>query len=736
MGGDGAGRTAMSDLRPAGLTSLALAGGLVVAATFASCRSEAITYGWPAMLPPILISVGLVAVCFRGPRRDEAEHANLLLSSGLMAGAMLVLAVPGAGDPMAYFQRWWPSQPGLRAALRCDSLRWLVLTGAAAIVWPRLPTPARRFTLVAGAVIASMSAVIALFKATGGSALYRDDHPSFLFRMWMFARSAPVPAAWVPFWEAGHVDTSAAVTGGWFLGVPLWLTGGRLLPHTIYTPLVATAVIVVPPAAAAIGARLTGLGTTACAAAALLALSVSRSWFVWTLRFGTVPAGISAAMVPLAAGVAAGVLSHPKPSPRHAAAWAAALIGLFHWPLATIMSLPLALGLLISPSFRMPRRLIVFATGTAAAALILSPVVFAIFAHAGVGEFVGPPQPDRLNWAAIARGVRRLPDLVMQSHPLLIALGLAGAPLWPDRMSRRMLWTTLAGLLLLSLWGDLASKELQLTRAQIPLLLLATLPAAHLLERMLTSPERRISLAGAAALGLLALGAHDAVRQYANRTNTPYAIMGEEPRALTEWIRTNVPRGARVMFAGQTVHAYGGGHVAYLPVLSGRSMLACDFYHFSPARREYEYPPRRFRGNDEAVFEFLDLYNIAAVITYHDHWLKFLRKHPDRFEEAARFGRDGRRVAFLVRRPPPGLFFENSGQVEELVNGLNVTLDDPHTPAVLRYPWTDGLSATPPARALPVEGIRGLRWIGIEPNGLREVRIRWSPWAAARDEHR
>ncbi len=736
MGGDGAGRTAMSDLRPAGLTSLALAGGLVVAATFASWSSEAIGYGWPAMLPPLLFSVGLVAVRLRGPRHDDTEDATLLVDSALMAGAMLLLAVPGAGDPMAFFQRWWPSQPGLWAALRCDSVRWLVLTGAAAIAWPRLPTPARRFTLVAGAVIASMSAVIALLKATGVSALYRDDHPSFLFRMWMFARSAPIPAAWVPFWEAGHVDTSAAVTGGWLLGVPLWFTGGRLLPHTIYTPLVATAVIVVPPAAAAIGARLAGLRTMGCAAAALLALGVSRSWFVWTLRFGTVPAGISAAMFPLAAGVAARVLSHPKPSARHAAAWAIALVDLFHWPLATIMSLPLALGLLVSPSFWTPRRFAVVLLGTAAAALILSPVVFAILPHAGVGEFVGSPLADRLNWAALARGVRRLPDLVTQAHPLLISFGLAGAPLWPDRASRRMLWTTLAGLTLLSLWGDLASKELQLTRAHIPLLLVSTLPAAHLIERLLASSERRLALTGAAALGLLTMGAHDAVRQYGNRTNAPYVAMSEEPYALAEWIKTNVPPGARVMFAGQTVHAYGGGHVAYLPVLSERSMLACDFYHFSPSRREYEYPPRRFRENDEAVFEFLDLFNVAAVITYHDHWLKFLRKHPDRFEEAARFGREGRRVAFLLRRPPPGLFLKNSGRVEERINGLDVTLDDPHTTAVVRYQWAEGLSATPPARVLSMEGPRGLRWLGIEPNGLREVRIRWSPWSGARDERR
>ncbi len=736
MGGDECGRSAMSGVRPAEFASYAMAGGLFLSAAFARSSASAIGYGWPALLLPILMSVALVAVGIRTPRADDAENTFARLGTALMVGAMLLLAVPGATHPMAFFQRWCPSQPGLRAMLRSDALRWVVLTAAAALVWPRLPGLARRIASITGAVSATLVAVSALLRATGGNALYRDDHASFLFRMWVVGRSALGPVAWVPFWEAGHVDSSAAVTGGWLLGLPVWLMGERSLPHTIYTPLAALAVILLPPIAAAIGARLAGLRVIGCAAASLLALGVSRGWFVWTLRFGTVPAGLSAAMFPLAAGVAARVLDNPRPSARHAAAWAAVLIGLVHWPLGTIMALPLALGLLISPSLWTPRRFVVLATGTAAAALALAPVVFAILAHAHVSEFVASPAESGLNWAAFARGARRLPDLVAQAHPLLIALGIAGAPLWPQRTSRLMIWTALSGLAILSLWGDLAPKELQLTRAQIPLLMLAILPAAHLLERLLVSSDRRVSLAGAAALGLLALGAYEVIRQYGNRTNTPYAAMGDEPLMLAEWIERNVPPGARVLFAGPTVHAYGGGHVAYLPVLSGRSMLACDFYHFSPSRREYEYPPRAFRANDENVFEFLDLYNIAAVITYHDHWLRFLRQHPDRFEEAARFGREGRRIAFLVRRPPPGLFLKNSGRVQERINGLDITLDDPHSTAVLRYRWAEGLSATPPARALPIEGPHGLQWIRIEPNGLPEVRIRWSPWASARCQER
>lgn len=207
--------------------------------------------------------------------------------------------------------------------------------------------------------------------------------------------------------------------------------------------------------------------------------------------------------------------------------------------------------------------------------------------------------------------------------------------------------------------------------------------------------------------------------------------MGDEPRAIGRWIADNVPPGARVLFAGPTVHGYGGGHVAYLPVLAGRSMMACDYYHFSPSTHEYEFPPRAFREEPEDVFAFLDLYNIAAVFTYHEHWKKFFRRFPDRFEEAAAFGQEGRRMAFRVRRPPPGPFVVGSGSVEEDTNRLAVVLDDPSAPAVIRWHWADGMTADPPARVYPHDAGRGVRFIAIEPGGASAVRVRWSPLRAA-----
>ena len=55
------------------------------------------------------------------------------------------------------------------------------------------------------------------------------------------------------------------------------------------------------------------------------------------------------------------------------------------------------------------------------------------------------------------------------------------------------------------------------------------------------------------------------------------------------------------LFAGETVHGYGGGHVAVLAYLTGRQMMACDYYAFSPDLVEYNYPPREWRAGGPAV---------------------------------------------------------------------------------------------------------------------------------------
>ncbi len=682
---------------------------------------------WPLAILPAGWGAWAIAAERRRRSGGGAGSDDLADSAAWMvAAALLLLATPAMHSPASMLPAWWPADSTLWGWLKSGVVRWAalsaMLTPFSTRVWV-----GRRLSVLLAALAAGVCAwaLVRFLQTTGGTALYRDDHPTFLLRLWLAARSLPSPACYHAYWDAGRIDAAPLATGVLLLAAPLWPLWRIWPPHEVYTPVVGVALTGGVPLAAAAAARWIGGGKVASALAALLALGSARAFHLWALHFGTVPATLSAVGALATTAAVIRILRSEQPGVRDAVVLTVSLAVFLIWPPAAIMAVMVAAGAGVCAETWGPRRLFVLAAGAVAAAVVLWPIAGALLQLGGVEGFSPslsrtPEWPEDL-WA----GLRRLGGAVRQGHPWLVFGGMAVLPAL-DGSRRRVLAVSLGGLALLTGWGEGWKPQFQLTRAVVPLFTLAVLPASLAAERLLTAHGASWREMRAGLLALLAVAAYATVNVYGNRSHAPYRIMEDEPRQLAEWIGRHVPPGARVVFAGPTVHAYGGGHVAYLPILSGRSMLACDYYHFSPATREYEFPPRAFRETDEDVFEFLDLYNAAAVATYHPHWLRFLRKYPDRFEEAAAFGRDGRRIVFKMRRPPPGQFLENSGVVEESVNELKVRVDHPDRPAVIRYHWARGLYVEPPARVRPRDVGRGVTMIEVDPAGRPEVRIRWS----------
>ena len=79
-------------------------------------------------------------------------------------------------------------------------------------------------------------------------------------------------------------------------------------------------------------------------------------------------------------------------------------------------------------------------------------------------------------------------------------------------------------------------------------------------------------------------------------------------------------------------------------------------------------------------------------------------------------------------REPTGRFAMGSGLVSADLNRLAVKLDDPDAPVVIRYLWTSGLEADGVATLFPHDMGSGVNFIGIKPNGQRDVIIRFTRW--------
>jgi len=215
-------------------------------------------------------------------------------------------------------------------------------------------------------------------------------------------------------------------------------------------------------------------------------------------------------------------------------------------------------------------------------------------------------------------------------------------------------------------------------------------------------------------------------RIYANKGAAPYSTMPPRYNDFVEWLADNTPEGSRVLFAGRTVHYYGGGHIAYLPRLVGREMMADDYYAFPVGTIEYNYPPPAFRQPRERLLEFMNLYNVSHVVMYKDAGKRVFRSFPDAYSEIDEF--DDLGVSIFRVATVPGLFAKGAGRATATFNRIQVALEDAAAEAVLRYNWSDELAAPPPVELFPWDAGDGIRFIGIRPNGCADFTIRFRSW--------
>lgn len=657
------------------------------------------------------------------------EDASLFAGLALLGGMAVYLALGAASGTNGFLFHWLPGA-GLPPA-RSGVLRFAAF--AAALLLLGLWRPARRPAWIAAAILVASQAAcfIYLWKETGGAAFYRDDHPSFMFRLWAFARSFPSLVFYDPFWNGGRAETvlvSTGVVGPGLLFWPLW----RFFPvHEVYTGVVGFVFIVLAPLLAAGSARIAGGRWTAAAAAGLLALAASRYLAKWVLHFGTFGAGFAGLWCLPVAAVLYRALSAGPPRPWLGALLAACAAMFLTWPPSAVMALPLALAVLAScRCWSRPLWRFLIAWGALAALLVL-PLYAAVFGQGEPGAFLNAAVRQPSWTGQVARGFASLREQFGQANPLIAFLGLAGLWFLPRPAARTFFGTAIVGLALLAGWGDMIKPQLQLERAGIPMVLVAILPAALWLESLLESAPAALAPVRAALLALLAVGGHESARIWGNQSAIPYEVYRGEIVEFADWIRRNTPENARIAFLGPTVHGYGRGHIAYLPVLTGRSMMACDYYHFSPSRVEYEYPPRDFRQDDEDVRLFTEVYNIGHVITFHDHWKKFLARHPEWFERAAAFGTGDKRVIYRVKRTPDWMAESPGATVRPGINTLDIGVTDPGRAGVLKFNWVEGMNAEPPATVAPWQAAHGRQLILVHPNGQARVGIdcRRSIWA-------
>ncbi len=654
--------------------------------------------------------------------------------TALCTGLVVCLFSSGAAHPWFFIARWFARGHGFAKLTAGASLFSLLAVGMAfALLWKRPGTKRLSQLLAVILVLLQIAAFAALLRKTGFAALYRDDHPSFMFRIREFVETYPAMAVFNPWWNAGVVNAVGASSGVGAVALPLFPLWKFLPVHLCYTPAIGFLFIVVAPLLTLTGLRAVRASWPSALIGAILSLGISRMAFVWGLHFGTVGAVFSMSFLPLFA-----LLLYRAFVLRRADA--NTLVGLLlssfflsQWPPCLIPAAALLLGCLLNlrrfSTHVFLRLLILLAALTLLllpniAGLLASRDLFRFVADTSVADVDAAPLPPLRDWlrAVPALLAVRLPE----AHPIVSFFGLAGLFFLPQPRLRRLLLPAVPGLLLLAAWGSFVAPRLQLDRLALPALLLTLIPASLLAGKAFVS--KRLIGVQAVLLALLLVGGLTVVTLYGGEGYAPYSSLPPEISAFAETVHREVPPDGRLLFYGKTVHSFGGGHVAYLPVLTGREMMACDYYHFPPKMVEYDYPPKPWRKTAEGIADFMRLHGATHLATTIRHRVAFIRSS-DLFTEIT-FLPDGlpadtHRIAlFALKDAPGGRLFSGDAAIESDFGRLRVTPGS--TPeAIVRYVWNPHLTADDTAEIAPVEVAPGLFFVRIAFHGHAPAIIRY-----------
>ncbi|MCP5488419.1 MAG: hypothetical protein H7A43_07190 [Verrucomicrobia bacterium] len=679
----------------------------------------------PRLLSALAVAgIATLAGAWRSPHNpDGSAVPDTTRAAGLLTlGLLIAVSSSWVQFQWFFFPDWREHQDFVWPSIHLVFLLNLLLAG-----WILTRRPSGwRTALGLMLVLPLLAGILAVWQVTGGAAIYKDDHPSFMYRLWLFRETFPRMVNYVPQWNAGTVDATPILTGAWIpglVGFPLWLVAD---PHVYYTAGFIWMFMLLVPLLAGLSTRMLGGSLLASLAAAVLALLPTRYYSLWVLHFGTLGGNFAMALVMPVAGLLFVLLWNKRAPLGAAIALALVIIVMNLWPLSPFMAFPFVLAIAWNLRRLTGRSSLLIGGAAAVAGVILYPYLNTLLNQAGIdaGALMRQGRPPFS--AIIIQGATLFRDQIRMANPLLVFLGLAAPLLVLKGSQRRWLAPITLGFILLSGWSDVLFPNRQLHRMSIALFFM-TIPATALtLDVLLETTGWRRSWLAALVAALVAASGWNARLIYQGRGVETYGIFTPGLHTLAERVAQETPPEGRVILAGAVGEDYEDGHMGYLPILFHRELLGNAYRHDQDMNPWAGTPPAHPPGTPAEFKTWVDTFAGHLIITIEDEWRNYLRAQPESYEERGQVTTTHQTYTlFRVRHPAP-LFAAGEGRVEAHPNHLIVNLNDPEVPAILRYRWTDGLTVSPPAELYPAPVNQELSLIGIRPGGETHLVIRYS----------
>jgi hypothetical protein len=261
-----------------------------------------------------------------------------------------------------------------------------------------------------------------------------------------------------------------------------------------------------------------------------------------------------------------------------------------------------------------------------------------------------------------------------------------------------------------------AFKRLQPLRFKVPMDLLLVIPSAFAVSSFIErkNTDKRDWAAG----GILVFGTAAFIINIIQTECVPILAskhamilrtrISPAVRQIADWINTETPKGARVLFeesGDETGFAYDGMYLSsFLAHWTGREFIGGpmnyynDRHHFAQFCSGVLCERDIMSISDEELRQYFKIYNIGAIVAFHSRSIDRLLAMPGFITYDRRQGR----VIMLKVHQEFSWFLQGQGKVTADWLGLHVKDCDGPT-AILKYHWIEGLRAEPPCEIVPVK---------------------------------
>jgi hypothetical protein len=539
------------------------------------------------------------------------------------------------------------------------------------------------------AFLCSATLVYAFLSTSSGRLIFSDDNPTFLFRLMLLKENFPHIPFFSPLWNGGFDARDFFATGA----VNVFLLFSPLIYlfdlSNSFNFISIGLLLVLVPLFSWLAVRLAEYRSPVPEIAAVLALTSSLIWYRWGLKYGTLGfcAATSLALINLI--LISRMLSGKEYfNIKHAALFTITVTLMVMWSPTGFVLLP-ALFLALFKA----RTILANRAAVASCLLILLlnlPWMFAFWQVSSVSAFLtaGTAQhaqitsdkprtyadsadvdaesdvsPDQRGSAPITTTFKRKKsaptfgsmlretrEKAISTNPLIALLGLPGIFLLRRRFAIP-LGITSAWLLVLGAYLAVALPQLELDRMLVMLAFILVLPTAVAINGLFEQVRSSITEVSAArplhafwcvpplvvTSGMLFAAVFSVSAILSGRSVEQHSFAGPEVEGLSQAIRENSQAG-RVLFSGFVLHELSGGHLAPLVFFSDTPLMASSYVHNIWRYRQI-FPAHYLGRGDAGIVEYLDTFNVGAVVAHEPFWRSYFSARPEQFTQRWHGGR-------------------------------------------------------------------------------------------------